>query len=482
MSEKSTLRRNLVGFWFLGLCNNFAYVIMLSAAHDILDDETAAAKNSTSEHNNSTTTISPVTTTINGTSYMTCNQISTGAILLADILPTLLIKFTAPFYLQRIGYRIKVSLTILFAMASFLIVAFANDVWLSIIGVVCASISGGLGEITFLSLTSFFDRNVISTWSSGTGGAGVFGSLAYAGFTSAGVSPRTTVLIMVVVPVIMAINYFCVLIHPKDLDYPTDDTASLIKDKGLSCCLPKRKSPTVLGVSMKALEGEQSGVSNSAYNVDVDAAPSYKSFTNMAASQQFTSSSKNNEEIGEEKKTANLSLKDKLRLVVPLLKFMIPLTTVYFGEYFINQGLHELLYYNNTGWPYLNKKEQYRWYQVDYQIGVFLSRSSVNIFPIKKVWILPFLQLINMGVLLAQVFYRFIPNIWIIFAIVFYEGFLGGAAYVNTFYRIAVEIPPEHLEFSMGVATIGDTVGIAVAGAAAIPSHNHMCSLKIKMK
>ncbi|XP_055958393.1 battenin isoform X2 [Patella vulgata] len=413
MSEKSTLRRNLVGFWFLGLCNNFAYVIMLSAAHDILDDETAAAQNSTSGHN-STTTVSPVTTTINGTSYMTCNQISTGAILLADILPTLLIKFTAPFFLQRIGYRIKVSLTILFAMASFLIVAFANEVWLSIIGVVCASISGGLGEITFLSLTSFFDRNVISTWSSGTGGAGVFGSLSYAGFTSAGVSPRTTVLLMVVVPVIMAVNYFCVLIHPKGLDNPTDDTASLIKDK--------------------------------------------------------------------DKKTANLSLKDKLRLVVPLLKFMIPLTTVYFGEYFINQGLHELLYYNNTGWPYLNKKEQYRWYQVDYQIGVFLSRSSVNIFPIKKVWILPFLQLINMGVLLAQVFYRFIPNIWIIFAIVFYEGFLGGAAYVNTFYRIAVEVPPEHLEFSMGVATIGDTVGIAVAGAAAIPSHNHMCSLQIKMK
>ncbi|XP_050414626.1 battenin isoform X4 [Patella vulgata] len=298
MSEKSTLRRNLVGFWFLGLCNNFAYVIMLSAAHDILDDETAAAQNSTSGHN-STTTVSPVTTTINGTSYMTCNQISTGAILLADILPTLLIKFTAPFFLQRIGYRIKVSLTILFAMASFLIVAFANEVWLSIIGVVCASISGGLGEITFLSLTSFFDRNVISTWSSGTGGAGVFGSLSYAGFTSAGVSPRTTVLLMVVVPVIMAVNYFCVLIHPKGLDNPTDDTASLIKDKGMSCCLPKRKSPTVLGVSMKALEGEQSGVSNSAYNVDVDAARSYKSFTNMAASQQFTSSSKNNEEIGE---------------------------------------------------------------------------------------------------------------------------------------------------------------------------------------
>jgi hypothetical protein len=28
--------RNLVAYWILGLCNNFGYVVMLSAAHDIL--------------------------------------------------------------------------------------------------------------------------------------------------------------------------------------------------------------------------------------------------------------------------------------------------------------------------------------------------------------------------------------------------------------------------------------------------------------
>ena len=28
--------KNLLAFWFLGLCNNFGYVIMLSAAADIL--------------------------------------------------------------------------------------------------------------------------------------------------------------------------------------------------------------------------------------------------------------------------------------------------------------------------------------------------------------------------------------------------------------------------------------------------------------
>lgn len=33
---KKTRWRNLVAFWILGLCNNYGYVVMLSAAHDIL--------------------------------------------------------------------------------------------------------------------------------------------------------------------------------------------------------------------------------------------------------------------------------------------------------------------------------------------------------------------------------------------------------------------------------------------------------------
>ncbi|OXU23226.1 hypothetical protein TSAR_014812 [Trichomalopsis sarcophagae] len=76
--------RNLLAFWILGLCNNYGYVVMLSAAHDILhehDDEEVV-------NNNATT---------NATGVRNCNTLSTGAILLADILPSVAIKLTAPF-------------------------------------------------------------------------------------------------------------------------------------------------------------------------------------------------------------------------------------------------------------------------------------------------------------------------------------------------------------------------------------------------
>lgn len=51
-------------------------------------------------------------------------------------------------------------------------------------------------------------RSVISTWSSGTGGAGIVGSFAYAFLTEpqmANLTPSTALLVMLVVPVIFAI-------------------------------------------------------------------------------------------------------------------------------------------------------------------------------------------------------------------------------------------------------------------------------------
>lgn len=46
----------------------------------------------------------------------------------------------------------------------------------------------------------------------------------------------------------------------------------------------------------------------------------------------------------------------------------------------------------------------------------------------------------NAAVLLISVYYQFWPNIWVVFVIVLYEGMLGGAAYVNIFYLIRVEV------------------------------------------
>lgn len=135
----------------------------------------------------------------------------------------------------------------------------------------------------------------------------------------------------------------------------------------------------------------------------------------------------------------------------------------------------ELVHFSDI---WLNHSSQYRWLQVDYQIGVFISRSSVNIVQIDKVWIMSILQFVNVIYFLFEVLYFFTPNIWIIFAIVFWEGLLGGGAYVNTFYRISKDVHPEpKRQFVMGITAISDSVGIALAGIFSIPTHNAICKL-----
>uniref|UniRef100_A0A1B6FGX9 Battenin n=1 Tax=Cuerna arida TaxID=1464854 RepID=A0A1B6FGX9_9HEMI len=390
--------RNLVAFWILGLCNNYGYVVMLSAAHDIL------AQHDPNRHSQDGSLITT------DPDKRDCNYMSTGAILLADIIPSLLTKIIAPFFPLWVHFRMF--LIILLACAGFILVGASQAQWVAILGVICTAFSSGLGEATLLSYMAFFkNKNVISTWSSGTGGAGFFGSLSYASLTALGLSPSTTLYVLLVVPTLMAFSFWVILERPQ-----------------LEDC----DSSTVVD----------------------------------------TSSAGNEERVPLAFTTDSFS--EKLKSIPPLFKYMIPLGLVYFFEYFINQGLFELIYFDNI---FINHAEQYRWYQVDYQIGVFISRSSINLLQINAIWLLAILQGINVILFTFEALYSFLPNIYIVLVAVCWEGLLGGSAYVNTFHKINTEVVPEKREFSMAITSLADALGITIAGFLSMPAHNYICGL-----
>lgn len=182
------------------------------------------------------------------------------------------------------------------------------------------------------------------------------------------------------------------------------------------------------------------------------------------------------EEYGVDGSSDKFTIGDKIRFVPTLLKYMLPLGLVYLFEYFINQGLFELIYFDNI---WLDQKAQYRWLQVDYQIGVFISRSSVNVFQLNRIWIMSVFQFANILLLLSEVVTFVTPSIWIVFVVVLWEGLLGGGAYVNTFYRMSKEIPANRMKFAMGIVPVSDAIGIALAGALAMPAHNALCQLPL---
>lgn len=123
---------------------------------------------------------------------------------------------------------------------------------------------------------------MISTWSSGTGGAGIFGSFSYAALITLGVSPVNTMLLMLSIPLIEGAAFWVLLRNPRTI--------------------PKRDSET-----------------------------------------EFKTST-DDQEAGAETKETTLTLGDKIRYVPSLLKYMVPLSLVYLFEYFINQGLVSVIY------------------------------------------------------------------------------------------------------------------------------------------
>uniref|UniRef100_A0A4X1UAN5 Battenin n=1 Tax=Sus scrofa TaxID=9823 RepID=A0A4X1UAN5_PIG len=390
--------KNAVGFWLLGLCNNFSYVVMLSAAHDILSHQRAPG-------NQSHVDPDPTPTPHNSTSRFDCNSVSTAAVLLADILPTLIIKLLAPLGLHLLPYSPRVLTSGICAAGSFILVAFSHSVATSLCGVVLASISSGLGE----------DRDLLVVL--GYWGAGLLGALSYLGLTQAGLSPQHTLLSMLGIPALMLASYFLLLTSPGSQDPGGEEEAETAA-----------RQPLINSEAPELKPGSGS----------------------------------------------HLSLQERWTVFKGLLHYIVPLVLVYFAEYFINQGLFELLFFRNTT---SSHSLPHRRYQMLYQAGVFASRSSLRCCHIRHTWALALLQCLNLAFLLADVWLSFLPSIYLVFLIILYEGLLGGAAYVNTFHNIALETSDEHREFAMATACISDTLGISLSGLLALPLHDFLCRL-----
>ncbi|CCD70116.1 Battenin [Caenorhabditis elegans] len=401
--------RIAVAFFLIGLCNNYGYVIMLSAAEDILSEQHGKVKS------NATDLCLPAIT------KRECKP-PVAEVLLSDNLPSLIVKLTFPFFMDRFPFGFRVAIVCLLQATSYFVVAFSVSIPMSLAGVVFVSLGGGLGEITFLGLSAHYQRIAIAGWSSGTGMAGLLGSFSYAFLTEphmANLTPKVALLIQLFIPVLFAFAYFILLKKPESVYSPTLDPKSWIVPKGYDDFI----------VSEHRVPQRELGPS------------------------------------------------DRLKLILPMLHLMIPLAIVYVGEYMINQGMTQQIVFDCAHGFNLSLHSQYRWYQVLYQFGVFVSRSSIRLveLPMWMLYLLPFLQLTNMLFFFFDALYWFVPQIAIIFALIIFEGLFGGSSYVNTFHKIHNKVEPDVREYCLSAASMGDSIGVNFAAGVSIPLHYWMC-------
>ncbi|KAI6216778.1 Battenin [Aphelenchoides besseyi] len=343
----------------------------------------------------------------------------------ADIFPAFILKLTMPFFMDRIPFGIRHVFICVFQLSAYLTVGFSANVKISLLGVVFASISDGVGDVSYLSLSSHYPKHMVSALCSGTGSAGLIGSFLYAFLTESnlvGLSPKTAILLMTIGPCFLFASYFVLLSHAS--------TVHQITLSDPKTWLVPRKRQTLSTITPSCC--------------DDDLKPATLNYMHHES----------------------------------LLKYALPLAITFFFEYFAVESLTAFFVFDCAHGFNLSPSSQYRWFAVVYRLGGLIGRSSVNLvqFPFVCLLIVPLIQGLNGVVFLTESLIHYLPHIYIALILLFFIGIIGGSNYCNTFYRIHKEVPSNAREFSLGFVSMADVFGILAAAFISIPTHNAICS------
>lgn len=405
--KRGTLLYSFGGF---GLLNNLLYVVILSAAIDLVGPSTPK-----------------------------------GIVLLADVAPSFLFKISAPFFFHVCPYSVRVGLVVGLSFVGMLMVALSSGLPMKLVGIVLASFSSGIGEVSFLQLTHFYNSNAVHAWSSGTGAAGLVGSFLYMAMTSwAQFSARTALIFFSFMPFFIIALYVYVLPDPQHGYHSVSqqNTSSLSG----SSHLDNHQGPEESDQEATRLGSEPS-----------DSSQHYSSFGGSPPRSKI----------------------DKLKeLLIP---FILPLMSVYTAEYVINQGISPTLLFPLLEMPmFRNYRDAYVMYGTLYQVGVFISRSSGTVVRIRSIWLLATLQIVNLLLAILQSLFVINPSIYINFLFMLFEGLLGGSAYVNTYMSVMEAVPHSEREFAMGAVTMSDSSGIVVAAFISMWLEHQLCGYQVR--
>lgn len=72
-----------------------------------------------------------------------------------------------------------------------------------------------------------------------------------------------------------------------------------------------------------------------------------------------------------------------------------------------------------------------------------------------------------------------VPNVYLLMILMFYEGLLGGLAYVNTYLLVSETVPLQNREFALGAVGMSDSAGIVMSGFVSLWLEKSLCRYQI---
>ncbi|KAI4123108.1 MAG: hypothetical protein LQ338_005435 [Usnochroma carphineum] len=343
-------------------------------------------------------------------------------VLLFDVIPSFLTKLIAPYFIHAIPYSLRVLFFAAVSACGMLLIALTpaytdgGTITTKMAGVVLASLSSGAGELSFLGLTHYYEGG----FALAAWGSGTGG----AGLVGAGAyAIATTSLGMSVKSTLLASAFLPVVMV-----------------LGFFVVLPR--GPLVR---------ERRGVKSIGDTVERE--------------DGVDATERDREDQG---------------LLSEAPNGVLPLFLVYVAEYLINQSVAPTLLFPLDATPFTHYRAFYPTYATIYQLGVFISRSSLPFLRIHHLYPPSFLQYLNLILLILHSLYFFLPSVYIVFAVIFWEGLLGGLVYVNTFAEIGDRVPKEEREFALGATTVSDSGGIMVAGMVGLGVETWLCNWQVR--
>jgi battenin len=291
------------------------------------------------------------------------------------------------------------------------------------------------------------------------------GAGLYVLFTSTiGLSVKVTLIVSAVLPSVMLVSFFVILpleplqrsranLRPK---YPKQATPIEPPDAG---------EPSDDIVTISTSESD----STTALLSPVTAYQSHDPFSRQRANSAASPP------------TLSHNISRAHALFVP---YMLPLLLVYIAEYTINQAVAPVLLFpltpptqNHT--PFDTYRQFYPFYAFLYQVGVFVSRSSTPLIRIHNLYIPTSLQIVNLILLVSHALSPYF-SFRAVCVVIFWEGLLGGAVYVNTFAEILDRVAPEDREFSLSATSVSDSAGICIAGLIGLVLEEQLCVAQVR--
>jgi len=340
--------------------------------------------------------------------------VPTSAVLVANVGPYFVITVVAPYFIQKIAYFPRVMAIFFLEATGLIMVATAKRVGVRLLGVSLSSFGFGLGELSFIAMTSFYHDTAVSAFSAGTGTGISLAPLYYTAMTTwACVSPPVTISIMAVSLVLLLIFY---------------------------------------GLMERKHSQSWQSTANGITHKDIQYSPIEEQET----------------DIGDE----HLTWKEKCSAIKSVLPIIASIISAWIAEYLIIQSVITTIAFPSAPFP---PRDHYQYYIFVFLFGELFGRSYLIVLSylmpnvarkltIRRIW---FLAVAEIGILLfflMAAWYRFLSDVSIVLVLAFIGGLVIGVMYVNMLAIYSEIEEPKSREFVLGYASAATGAGAITAG------------------